>query len=94
MNCTLHMAFIILGFTVNLHHEHFIDPTNCPWVSEDGLSSFGTIYNTFPPPPPPPHLFQLVKVGYMGIARRQGDTLKDTPEIEENHVQTNFNYLN
>ena len=21
--------------TVNLHHEHFIDPTNCPWVSED-----------------------------------------------------------
>ena len=22
--------------TVNFHHEHFIDPTNCPWVSEDG----------------------------------------------------------
>ena len=23
--------------TVNFHHEHFIDPTNCPWpwVSED-----------------------------------------------------------
>ena len=20
----------------NFHHEHFIDPTNCPWVSEDG----------------------------------------------------------
>ena len=23
------------GLTVNFHHEHFIDPTNCPWVSED-----------------------------------------------------------
>ena len=22
-------------FVVNFHHEHFIDPTNCPWVSED-----------------------------------------------------------
>ena len=22
--------------TVNFHHEHLIDPTNCPWVSEDG----------------------------------------------------------
>ena len=21
---------------VNFHHEHFIDPTNCSWVSEDG----------------------------------------------------------
>ena len=21
--------------TVNFHHRHFIDPTNCPWVSED-----------------------------------------------------------
>ena len=21
--------------TVNFHHEHFIDPTNCSWVSED-----------------------------------------------------------
>ena len=21
--------------TENFHHEHFIDPTNCPWVSED-----------------------------------------------------------
>ena len=19
----------------HVHHEHFIDPTNCPWVSED-----------------------------------------------------------
>ena len=26
-----------LDLTVNFHHEHFIDPTNCPWVSEDGL---------------------------------------------------------
>ena len=25
-----------LDLTVNFHHEHFIDPTNCPWVSEDG----------------------------------------------------------
>ena len=25
-----------LDLTVNSHHEHFIDPTNCPWVSEDG----------------------------------------------------------
>ena len=23
--------------TVNFHHGHFIDPTNCPWVSEDGI---------------------------------------------------------
>ena len=21
----------------NFHHEHFIDPTNCPWVSEDDI---------------------------------------------------------
>ena len=25
-----------LDLTVNFHHGHFIDPTNCPWVSEDG----------------------------------------------------------
>ena len=25
-----------LDLTVNFHHEHFINPTNCPWVSEDG----------------------------------------------------------
>ena len=25
-----------LDLTENFHHEHFIDPTNCPWVSEDG----------------------------------------------------------
>ena len=24
-----------LDLTENFHHEHFIDPTNCPWVSED-----------------------------------------------------------
>ena len=24
-----------LDRTVNFQHEHFIDPTNCPWVSED-----------------------------------------------------------
>ena len=24
-----------LDLTVNFHHEHFIDPTNCPWVAED-----------------------------------------------------------
>ena len=24
-----------LDLTVNFHHEHFIDPANCPWVSED-----------------------------------------------------------
>ena len=24
-----------LDRTVNFHHELFIDPTNCPWVSED-----------------------------------------------------------
>ena len=23
--------------TANFHHEHEIDPTNCPWVSEDGV---------------------------------------------------------
>ena len=26
-----------LDLTINFHHEHFIDPTNCPWVSEDDL---------------------------------------------------------
>ena len=25
-----------IDLTVNFHHEHFTDPTNCPWVSEDG----------------------------------------------------------
>ena len=25
-----------LDLTVNFHHEHFIDLTNCPWVSKDG----------------------------------------------------------
>ena len=24
-----------IDLTVNFHHEHFIDPTNYPWVSED-----------------------------------------------------------
>ena len=27
-----------LDLTENFHHEHFIDPTNCPWVSEDGFN--------------------------------------------------------
>ena len=27
-----------LDLTENFHHEHFIDPTNCPWVSEDGIN--------------------------------------------------------
>ena len=27
--------FTHLDLTVNFHQEHFIDPTNCPWVSED-----------------------------------------------------------
>ena len=27
-----------LDLTVNFHHEHFIAPTNCPWVSEDGTN--------------------------------------------------------
>ena len=26
-----------VDLTVNFHHKHFIDPTNCPWVSEDGI---------------------------------------------------------
>ena len=25
-----------IDLPVNFHHEHFIDPTNCPWVSQDG----------------------------------------------------------
>ena len=28
-----------LDLTVNFRHEHFIDPTNCPWVSEDDTLS-------------------------------------------------------
>ena len=31
----------MFDLTVNFHHEHFIDPTNCPWVSEDALLSGG-----------------------------------------------------
>ena len=27
-----------LDLTVNFHHEHFIDPTNFPWVSEDEIA--------------------------------------------------------
>ena len=27
-----------LGLTVNFHHKHLIDPTNCPWVYEDDWS--------------------------------------------------------
>ena len=30
---------IKVDLTVNFHHEHFIDPTNCHWVSEDELGS-------------------------------------------------------
>ena len=26
-----------LDLTLNFHHEQFIDPANCPWVSEDGF---------------------------------------------------------
>ena len=26
-----------IDLTVNFHHEHFIDSTNCPWVSEDDV---------------------------------------------------------
>ena len=26
-----------LDLTVNFHHEQFIDPSNCPWVFEDGV---------------------------------------------------------
>ena len=33
-----------LDLTVNFHHEHFIDPINCPWVSEDGCRSDNVIY--------------------------------------------------
>ena len=28
-------VFCKIDLTENFHHEHFIDPTNCPWVSED-----------------------------------------------------------
>ena len=27
-----------LDLTVNFHPEHFIDATNCPWVSEDEMT--------------------------------------------------------
>ena len=26
-----------LDLTVNFQHEQFIDPSNCPWVFEDGV---------------------------------------------------------
>ena len=25
----------LINLAVNFHHKHFIDPTNCPWVSKD-----------------------------------------------------------
>ena len=28
-------VFCKIDLTENFHHEHFIDPTNRPWVSED-----------------------------------------------------------
>ena len=28
-----------IDLTVDFDHEHFIDPTNRPWVSEDGFPS-------------------------------------------------------
>ena len=34
-----------LDLTVNFHHEHFIDPTNCPWVSEDDFSDTRSLIN-------------------------------------------------
>ena len=37
--CPRYVTSISPGYkieaTVNFHHEHFIDPNNCPWVSED-----------------------------------------------------------
>ena len=30
-------VFCKIDLTVNFHHKHSIVPTNCPWVSEDGL---------------------------------------------------------
>ena len=38
-----------LDLTVNFHHEHFIDPTDCPWVSEDVLDPNVLIYIPYPP---------------------------------------------
>ena len=32
-----------LDLTVNFHHGHFIDPTNCPWASEDGFDESGCL---------------------------------------------------
>ena len=33
------LSAFILGDPGALSREHFIDPTNCPWVSEDGAPS-------------------------------------------------------
>ena len=33
-----------IDLTVNFHHRHFIDPTNFPWVSEDGLTLTWSIW--------------------------------------------------
>ena len=35
--CKIETSGACLDLTVNFHHGHFIDPTNCPWVSEDGF---------------------------------------------------------
>ena len=33
-----------IDLTVNFHHEHFIDPTNCPWVSEDAIVDLNGLF--------------------------------------------------
>ena len=47
----------ILGDPVNFHHEHFIDPTNCPWDSEDGGVAVWTVTQC------PPHYYTINPYG-------------------------------
>ena len=35
-----------IDLTVNFHHEHFIDPTDCPCVSEDASTQARLILAT------------------------------------------------
>ena len=36
-------VFCKIDLTENFHHDHFIDPTNYPWVSEDAVNCMGFI---------------------------------------------------
>ena len=47
--------------TVNFHYEHFIDPTNCPWVSEDATNRDNRTGQRGPPSKLVPYIPEMVR---------------------------------